>query len=151
MILILIQILTGSDEKSKIGSGKSTLASKIVNSYLETGKRGVICSADDYYYDQRGNYHWDGNRLSEAHEFCKQKSERHMNLVRLYTRLLFHSNCLFLKGYEAVIIDNTNIEIWNMIIYATMALRFRYRISIEEPNTGWKLNVRELAKRNKHK
>ena len=37
-----------------------------------------------------------------------------------------------------------------MIFYATMALRFRYRISIEEPTTTWKLNVRELAKRNKH-
>ena len=70
-----------------IGSGKSTLATKIVNNYLESGKRGVICSADDYFYDQRGNYHWDGNRLSEAHEFCKQKSERHMNLVSHYKNI----------------------------------------------------------------
>ena len=56
----------------------------------------------------------------------------------------------FDQGFEAVIIDNTNIEIWQMIPYAKMALGFRYRISIEEPNTAWKLNVRELAKRNKH-
>ena len=27
-----------------------------------------------------------------------------------------------IQEYEAVIIDNTNIEIWNMIIYATMEL-----------------------------
>ena len=68
----------------------------------------------------------------------------------LKQKIVSKNTKIFRKGYEAVIIDNTNIEVWNMIIYATMALRFRYRISIEEPNTAWKLNVRELAKRNKH-
>jgi hypothetical protein len=38
-----------------------------------------------------------------------------------------------------------------MLPYAKMALSYRYRISIEEPNTVWKLNVRELARRNRHK
>ena len=94
---------------------------------------------------------WDPNRLTEAHEFCKQKSERHMNMVNIFKSIakpLVLLECF--QGFEAVIIDNTNIEIWHMIFYATMALRFRYRISIEEPTTTWKLNVRELAKRNKH-
>ena len=92
---------------------------------------------------------WDPNRLTEAHEFCKQKSERHMNMVIILQSITFELIRIF-QGFEAVIIDNTNIEIWHMIFYATMALRFRYRISIEEPTTTWKLNVRELAKRNKH-
>ena len=64
-----------------LGSGKSTLANKIRQKYVDANKRGVICSADDYFYDSRGNYMWDPNRLTEAHEFCKQKSERHMNMV----------------------------------------------------------------------
>ena len=56
-----------------------------------------------------------------------------------------------IQGFEAVIVDNTNTEIWQMLPYAKMALSYRYRISIEEPNTVWKLNVRELARRNRHK
>ena len=57
------------------------MANKIRQKYVDANKRGVICSADDYFYDSRGNYMWDPNRLTEAHEFCKQKSERHMNMV----------------------------------------------------------------------
>ena len=69
---------------SSKGSGKSTFARKILQSYESQGKRGIICSADDFFIDTRGNYMWDGSRLSEAHEFCKQKSERHMNMVSSY-------------------------------------------------------------------
>ncbi|CAG5083334.1 Oidioi.mRNA.OKI2018_I69.PAR.g10351.t1.cds [Oikopleura dioica] len=115
------------------GSGKSTLAQSIVKSYNEAGKKGIICSADDFFMDNRGNYNFDPTRLSEAHEFCRQKADKFMK-----------------KCFEAVIIDNTNTEIWQMLPYAKMALSFRYRISIEEPNTVWKLNVRELARRNRH-
>lgn len=115
------------------GSGKSTLAENLVKAYNEATKKAIICSADDFFMDHRGNYMFDPNRLSEAHEFCMGKADKFMK-----------------KGFEAVIIDNTNTEIWQMIPYAKMALSFRYRISIEEPNTVWKLNVRELARRNRH-
>ena len=63
------------------------MANKIRQKYVDANKRGVICSADDYFYDSRGNYMWDPNRLTEAHEFCKQKSERHMNMVNIVQAL----------------------------------------------------------------
>ena len=61
------------------GSGKSTLSGQIVKAYTEQGKRAIICSADDYFIDQRtGNYNWDGNRLDEAHNWCRNKAEKNM-------------------------------------------------------------------------
>ena len=58
------------------------MAKRIQQSYVDAGKRAVICSADDYFIDSQGRYCWDGARLPEAHGFCKEKSESHMNRVR---------------------------------------------------------------------
>ena len=58
------------------------MAKRIQQSYIDAGKRAVICSADDYFIDSQGRYCWDGARLPEAHGFCKEKSESHMNRVR---------------------------------------------------------------------
>jgi uridine kinase len=33
----------------------------------------VICSADDYFYDDHGNYNWDASKLSYAHALCRDK------------------------------------------------------------------------------
>lgn len=57
------------------------MAKRIQQSYIDAGKRAVICSADDYFIDSQGRYCWDGARLPEAHGFCKEKSESHMNRV----------------------------------------------------------------------
>jgi len=39
-----------------------------------------------------------------------------------------------------VIIDNTNLESWEMKPYMLMALDYGYEIEIMEPNTPWKFN-----------
>ena len=63
------------------GSGKTTLAQSMVKSYTEAGKKGVICSADDFFVDNRGKYNFDMTRLSEAHEHCRLKADQFMKKV----------------------------------------------------------------------
>jgi predicted kinase len=48
------------------GSGKSTFANLIAYPCL-------IITADDYFYDKEGNYHFDGTKLGHAHAACRDK------------------------------------------------------------------------------
>ena len=46
-------------------SGKTSFANLITNA--------VVCSADDYFYDDHGNYNWEASKLSHAHAACMDK------------------------------------------------------------------------------
>ena len=107
------------------GSGKSTLAE-------ELGQQGIIISADDYFM-VRGQYVFDSEKLPEAHKWAQQKAIEAMK-----------------KGISPVVIDNTNVEAWEMKTYTQQGLKYGYQIEIREPNTPWKFNAEELARRNKH-
>jgi hypothetical protein len=52
------------------GSGKSTLAREIA------GKNGVICSTDDFFYND-GRYIFDASKLGEYHDLNKEKGKPH--------------------------------------------------------------------------
>lgn len=54
------------------------------------------------------------------------------------------------NGKSPVIIDNTNIHAWEMKPYVIMARENNYEVIFQEPDTHWKFNVRELARRNSH-
>lgn len=54
------------------------------------------------------------------------------------------------NGVSPVIIDNTNIQMWQLKTYATMAVEFTYIIQVIEPNTPWAFNEKELARRTIH-
>ena len=47
------------------GSGKTTLA--------ESLDIDAIVAADDYFYDEGGNYNFDAAKLPDAHGFCKNR------------------------------------------------------------------------------
>ena len=47
-------------------------------------------------------------------------------------------------------IDNTNIQHWEMTPYFKMAAKYRYLVVIVEPKTPWRLDVDELTRRNSH-
>lgn len=53
------------------GAGKSTLATKLC------GPLSVF-SADDYFVDDNYEYHFDANKLNEAHEYCYNWVEKAM-------------------------------------------------------------------------
>ena len=81
------------------GSGKSHLASQ-----LRGG--GVILSTDDFFINAQGKYVFSPIRLSEAHQWNHRRAEQEMR-----------------NGANPVIIDNTNLEAWEMQPYICMAIR----------------------------
>jgi len=107
------------------GSGKSTLAN-------ELGKDGLVVSSDDYFMEN-GQYNFDLDKLRDAHTWAQQKIEEGMK-----------------QGISPIVADNTNVKAWEMKPLVLLALKYGYRAEVKEPNTPWKLDAEELAKRNKH-
>ncbi|XP_033870892.3 NEDD4-binding protein 2 isoform X1 [Acipenser ruthenus] len=110
------------------GSGKSTLARNL----LEQNPTGVILSTDDYFLCD-GHYQYDRSALGEAHEWTQKRAKE-----------------TFRKGLSPVIIDNTNIQGWEMKPYVALALQYNYKVMFREPDTWWKYKPRELERHTKH-
>ncbi|XP_072119030.1 NEDD4-binding protein 2-like 2 [Mobula birostris] len=111
------------------GSGKSTLSRLLIDQC----PNGVVLSTDDYFC-LKGGYCFEPHLLGEAHEWNQNRAKRCMD-----------------EGRSPIIIDNTNIQAWEMKPYAEMAVKRHYRMSFREPETWWKFNVVELEKRNRHR
>ena len=107
------------------GSGKSTLAK-------ELGQNGLVLSTDSYF-TINGQYMFDPEKLPEAHQWTQQKAIEAMK-----------------KGISPLVIDNTNVQAWEMKEYTQQGLKYGYKIEVREPNTPWKFDAEELAKRNTH-
>jgi 2',3'-cyclic-nucleotide 3'-phosphodiesterase len=108
------------------GSGKSTLSKKIAELYGV--ENTVICSGDDYFTDEQGNYKFDREKLAEAHETARQKAI---------------AACL--KGQSPVIADNTNLTLWEVKKYTTVAKENNYIVLLVEPRTPHKFDPDILA------
>ncbi|XP_027132552.1 NEDD4-binding protein 2 [Larimichthys crocea] len=111
------------------GSGKSTLA----RAFVEHNPGGVKLSTDDYF-TRHGEYWFDPSALGEAHEWNHQRAKE-----------------AFERGANPIIIDNTNLQGWEMRPYVVQALKHGYKILFREPDTWWKNKPRELERRTKHK
>lgn len=109
------------------GSGKSTLARKIAHN------RGVVLSADDFFMTRNGQYRFDFAKLSEAHESTQRKARACVQ-----------------KSLNPIVIDNTNLQKWEMRPYIHLALKHSYRIEFLEPDTSWKYSCKELARKTTH-
>ncbi|KAL4002417.1 AAA domain family protein [Acanthocheilonema viteae] len=109
------------------GSGKSYLASDLVS-----GTDGAVFNTDKYFM-QNGVYRFDPTKLDEYHQ-------RNWKAAR---------NAI-LQGIKPIIIDNTNILVTHMKPYINLALKNLYEIYFVEPETEWKKNAKECARRNAH-
>ncbi|NXM29508.1 N4BP2 protein, partial [Oxyruncus cristatus] len=110
------------------GSGKSYLARNL----LEDNPGGIILSTDDYF-NKHGQYHYDPSCLGEAHDWNRKRAKE-----------------AFEMGISPIIIDNTNIQAWEMKPYVTLAQQFKYKVMFREPDTWWKFKPKELERRNIH-
>ncbi|NXW67695.1 N4BP2 protein, partial [Hirundo rustica] len=110
------------------GSGKSYLARNL----LEDNPGGIILSTDDYFY-KHGQYHYDPDCLGEAHDWNRKRAKE-----------------AFEMRISPIIIDNTNIQAWEMKPYVALAQQFKYKVMFREPDTWWKFNPKELERRNIH-
>ncbi|KAI5930361.1 NEDD4-binding protein 2-like 1 [Manis javanica] len=111
------------------GSGKTTLARQLKHDF----PRALIFSTDDFFFREDGAYEFDPDFLEEAHEWNQKRARKAMR-----------------NGISPIIIDNTNLHAWEMKPYAVMALENNYEVIFREPDTRWKFNVQELARRNIH-
>ena len=55
------------------GSGKSTIAHNLKQVY---GEQAVICSADDFRYNEKGQYIWKEEQTEEMHWLCENKAQQ---------------------------------------------------------------------------
>lgn len=110
------------------GSGKSTRAKQIAQD-----TNAVICSADDFFLNDAGEYVFDAANLHKAHLTCQKKAD-----VAVY------------EG-KNVVIDNTNIKLRDMKFYVDLAKQNNIEIEYVEPTTSWAWNVEECFVRNTHK
>ncbi|CAH6891165.1 N4bp2 [Phodopus roborovskii] len=110
------------------GSGKSFLARTL----QEDNPSGVILSTDDYFYIN-GQYQFDVKYLGEAHEWNQNRAKE-----------------AFEKKVSPVIIDNTNLQAWEMKPYVALSQKHKYKVLFREPDTWWKFKPKELARRNIH-
>uniref|UniRef100_A0A8C6R8Y5 NEDD4-binding protein 2-like 2 n=1 Tax=Nannospalax galili TaxID=1026970 RepID=A0A8C6R8Y5_NANGA len=110
------------------GSGKSFLARTL----QEDNPSGVILSTDDYFYIN-GQYQFDIKYLGEAHEWNQNRAKE-----------------AFEKKVSPIIIDNTNLQAWEMKPYVALSQKHKYKVLFREPDTWWKFKPKELARRNIH-
>merc|ERR1712012_321589 len=112
------------------GSGKSTLARKV----KDVLPQAEICSAYLFFTDhQSGEYRFDRSQLSEAHSSCKDAAE---SLCQTWSPL--------------IVIDNTNVQKFEIFPYIQLANRYRYSVLVLETSTPWAKNAEELVRRNTH-
>lgn len=86
------------------GSGKSTFAE-----YLSFHNNSVICSSDDFFYDEEGNYNFDYNKIEKSHQYCYDKCKN------------------ALENNKNVIIDNTNVKEEHFNKYIKLAKQYNYK------------------------
>lgn len=118
------------------GSGKSYLAKLIVEKLIgpsPSNYKNHVFSSDDYFM-VRGKYQYDPAYISYAHAWNQKRVQESAIL-----------------GVSPIIIDNTNIEIWEMRPYVIDALRNGYFIEVVEPMTPWAKKPKTLFNMNKHK
>ena len=105
------------------GSGKSTKARAL-------GESGVVLGSDDFWGPE---YNFDKSKIGEAHQW---------NQMRVLDALQ--------KGISPIVVDNTNVAMYEIRPYVEMAIKHDYEIDFQEPETSWKFDAEQLAKRNQH-
>ena len=87
------------------GSGKSTLV-KILSKVYK-GQKPKVCSADHYFINESGDYEFNPAFLKDAHESSQDKMKSFVQ-----------------EGQPLVIVDNTNVEHWEMRPYFMVWIDF---------------------------
>lgn len=101
------------------GAGKSTYAKHLVEIYEQVfsaskcyGGRVKHIEADQFFYDDLGNYNFDANKLQHAHSWCKSTVQAVMSI-----------------GLEVIIVSNTSTTEKELEPYIELAEIFDYEIT----------------------
>lgn len=120
------------------GCGKSTKAREILADWYmyekDVNLQGHIFSTDDYWYRLDPTvYNFQVEHLGAAHKWNQNRVKEEMT-----------------NGNPLVIVDNTNIQYWEMKPYVELTNEYGYRVSFEEPTTEWAFNPEVLANKTQH-
>ena len=107
------------------GSGKSTAARK-------AARGAPIFSTDDFFM-RGGEYEFDASKIVKAHQWNQKRVEKAVA-----------------KGTPTVVVDNTNVQLWEMRAYVQMAQEHGYDVEFVVAKSPWAWDVDELTKRNVH-
>jgi predicted kinase len=108
------------------GSGKSTY---VKNNY----PNAAVCSADNFFYDEEGNYNYDRFKIGEAHSQCQIEFAM---LVR--------------AGQPEIVVDNTNSQQWEYRIYEVLAKLDGYDVKIVEKSCNNENTLIRFIRRGLH-
>lgn len=92
------------------GSGKSTFALNLVGSDF------LVCEADKYFVVD-GEYSFDGSKLEEAHESCRNRVETYMK-----------DSLVNDQFYREIAVSNTFTKEWEMQPYFDLAKQYGYMV-----------------------
>ncbi len=96
------------------GCGKTTIANYINNLCILTNRYSRVCCADDFFIDKiTGEYKWDGEKIGQAHEYCKD---------------LFKTSLE--NNYDLVIVANTSTKESDVLFYRNLAIEHGYKVSV---------------------
>ena len=117
------------------GSGKSYYAQNLADELAGADEsQYVICSTDDYFINDLGEYQFDKFKLPQYHN---------LNLARFINALA--------QNIPLVIVDNTNIKKWEFIAYAQAAVALGYQVKEVIVGEVKDKSMQHLyAKRNSH-
>ena len=89
---------------------------------------GVVYSTDDYFL-RNGTYKYDFSLLSHAHAWNQDRTAQAM-----------------IEGTSPVIIDNTNMQLWEMKPYIVFALKHKYEVRIPDVGTLKQIDFKIILK-----
>ena len=92
------------------GSGKSTFAEALVGSDF------LVCEADKYFIVD-GEYKFDGTKIKQAHEWCKNRVE-----------IMMKDSLVNDQFYREIAVSNTFTQEWEMEDYYKLAEKYGYMV-----------------------
>ena len=107
------------------GSGKTHLANEICKIFTDS----VLCSADNFRPPDV-TYPYPKDILASSHRHCQNAVEKSAK-----------------DGVAVIVVDNSNLRLWEVNPYLSIALEHDYTEVVIEPDTKWKWNPIELAAR----
>eukprot|EP00164_Ancoracysta_twista_P004522 GFYU01006102.1.p1 GENE.GFYU01006102.1~~GFYU01006102.1.p1 ORF type:complete len:1730 (-),score=510.95 GFYU01006102.1:75-5264(-) len=116
------------------GSGKSYLTGLVQQYAAEKGKSCLVCSADHYFHNDKGEYVFDVTKLKNAHNASAVKFRQAVKTL-----------------VDVIIVDNTNTQGWEYMGYASAALKSgNYSVKVIEVSVKSLAEARTANSRNTH-
>ena len=112
------------------GSGKTSFAHELAYCVQRRRLRTEVCSADEFFYNELGEYVYDRAKIKDVHQMCKQRFKAALS-----------------RGVDCVIIDNSNLNIWEVNDYHNEGFISGYDVKYVEFNCESYQEARHLLVR----